>query len=56
MDEHCFVITVAVTAKNENLVKMALNSRKLKDLQKRRPYIPNMEELLNQISLEITRD
>ena len=38
-------------------VKIALDSRKLNDsCTKMRAHMPNMEELLNPISVEITRD
>ena len=39
------------------MLKFALDSRKLNDsCVKLRPHMPNMEELLNQILVEITRD
>ena len=48
---------IAITVKNDNLVKIALDSRNLNDsCIKRRPHMPNIEKLLNQISVEITRD
>ena len=57
VDEDCFVSPVVVTVKNDKSVKIALDSRKLNDsCIKMRPHMPNMEELLNQISVEITRD
>ena len=57
MDEDCFVSPVVITVKNDKSVKIALNSRKLHNsCIKIRPHKPNMEELLNQISVEITRD
>ena len=57
MDEDCFVSPVVITVKNDKSVKIALDSRKLNDsCIKRRPHLPIMEELLNQISVEITRD
>ena len=57
VDEDCFVSPVGITVKNDNSVKPALDSRKLNDsCIKRRPHTPNMDELLNQISVEITRD
>ena len=56
-DEDCFVSPVVITVKNDKSVKIALDSRKLNDsCIKRRPHMPNMEEFLNQISVEITRD
>ena len=57
VDEDCFVSPVVITVKNDKSVKIALDSRKLNDsCIKIRPHMPNMEELLNQISVEITRD
>ena len=57
VDEECFVLPVMITVKNDKSVKIALDSRKSNDsCIKRRPHMPNMEELLNQISVEITRD
>ena len=57
VDEDCFVSPVVITVKNDKSVKIALDSRKLNDnCIKMRPNMPNMEELLNQISVEITRD
>ena len=57
VDEDCLVSPVVITVKNDKSVKIALDSRKLNDsCIKIRPHMPNMEELLNQISVEITRD
>ena len=57
MDEDCFVSPVVLTVKNDKSVNIALDSRKLNDsCIKRRPHMPKLEELLNQISVEITRD
>ena len=57
VDEDCFVSPVVITVKSDKLVKIALDSRKLNDsCVKMRPHMPNMEELLNQISVEITQD
>ena len=57
MDEDCFVSPVVITVKNDKSVRIALDSRTLNDsCIKRRPHMPNMEELLNQISVEISRD
>ena len=57
VDEDSFVSLVVITVKNDKSVKIALDSRKLNDsCTKIRPHMPNMEELLNQISVEITRD
>ena len=57
VDEDCFVSPVVITVKNGKSVKIALDSRKLNDsCINIRPHMPNMEELLNQISVEITKD
>ena len=57
VDEDCFLSPVVITVKSDKSVKIALDSRKLNDsCIKMRPHMPNMEELLNQISVEITRD
>ena len=57
VDEDCFVSPVVITVKSDKSVKIALDSRKLNDsCIKIRPHMPNMEELLNQISIGITRD
>ena len=57
VNEDCFVSQVVFTVKNDKSVKYALDSRKLNNsCIKIRLHMPNMEELLNQISEEITRD
>ena len=57
VDEDCFASPVVITVKSDKSVKIALDSRKLNDsCIKMRPHMPNMEELLNQISVEITHD
>ena len=58
VDEDCFVSTVVITVKSDKSVRIALDSRKLNDSSiKMRPHMPNMEEeLINKISVEITRD
>ena len=57
MDEDCFVSPVVITVKSDKSVKIALDSRKLNNSYiKMRPRMPNMEELSNQISVDITRD
>ena len=56
VDEDCFVSPVVITVKSDESVKIALDSRKLNDsCIKVRPHMPNMEELLNQISVDITK-
>ena len=57
VDEDCFVSPVVIMVKSDKSVKIALDSRKLNDsCIKIRPHMLNMEELLNQISVEITKD
>ena len=57
LDDDCFVSPVVITIKSDKSVKITLDSRKLNDsCTKMRLHMPNMEELLNQISVEITRD
>ena len=57
VDDDCFVSPVVITVKNDKSVKIALDSRKLNDsCIKVRTHMPNMEELLKQISVEITKD
>ena len=57
VDEDCFVSPVIITVKSDKSVKIALESRKSNDsCIKMRPHMPNMEELLNQISVEIIQD
>ena len=57
VDEDCFVSPVVITIKSDKSVKIALDSRKPNySCIKMRPHMPNMEDLLNQISVEITRD
>ena len=57
VDEGCFVSPVVITVKNDKSVIIALDSRELNDsCIKMRPHMPNMEELLNPISVEITHD
>ena len=55
--EDCFVSPVVITVKIDRSVKIVPDSRKLNDsCIKIRPHMPNMEELLNQISVEITKN
>ena len=57
VDEDCFLSSVAITMENDKSVKIVLDSRNLRDsCIKFRPHMPNMEELLNQFSVEITKD
>ena len=56
VDVYCFVSPVVKTVKNDNSLKIAFNSLEKKDYYiKRRPHT-NIDELLNQTSVEITRD
>ena len=57
VDEDCCVSRVVITVKNDKSIKKALGNRKLNDsCIKWRQLMPNMDELLNQISVEIIRD
>ena len=54
IEEHCFVSPVVITVKKDKTVKIALDARKPNESSiKKRPHMPNMEELLNQISGEL---
>ena len=46
----CFVLPVVITVKSDKSVKIALDSRNV------RPHMPNLVELLNETSVEITKD
>ena len=55
IEEGCFVSSVVITVKKDKTVKIALDARKLnKSCVKKRPQMPNMEELLNQIFEELS--
>ena len=57
VEEDCFVSPVVITVKKEKTVKIAVDARKLNDsCVKKRPHKPNMEELLNQISAELSKN
>ena len=57
IEEHCFVSPVVITVKKDKTVKIALDARKLNDsCIKKRPHMPNMDELLNQISSEQSKN
>ena len=57
VDEDCFVWPVVTTVKSDKYVKVPLDSRKPNDsCIKMRSQMPNMDQLQNQISLEITHD
>ena len=54
-EEDCFVSPVVITVKKNKTVKIALDARKLNEsCVKKRPHMRNMEELLNQISTELS--
>ena len=56
MHEDCFVSAVVIIVNSDKSVKIALDSRNLNDsCIKMRPHLPNTEELVYQISVEITR-
>ena len=57
VDEDCIVSPVVFTINSDKSVKIALDSRTFNDsCIKMRPHMPNMEELLKQISVEIRPD
>ena len=57
MEEDCFVWTVVITVEMDKTVKIALNGQKVnKNSIKKRPHMPNMDEPLNQISSELSRN
>ena len=57
IEADCFVSPVVITVKKDKTVKIALDARKLNDsCVKKRPHMPNMEELLNQISAELSKN
>ena len=57
IEEDSFVSPVVITVKKDKSVKIALDARKLNDsCIKKRPHMPNMDELLNQISAELSKN
>ena len=57
IEEDCFVSPVVITVKKDKSVKIALDARKLNDsCIKKRPHMPNVDELLNQISAELSKN
>ena len=57
IEEDCFVSAVVITVKKDKTVKIALEARKLNNsCIKKRPHMPNMDELLNQISSELSKN
>ena len=56
-ERDCFVSPVVITVKNDKTVKTALDARKLyESCVYKRPHMPNMEDLLNQISAELSKN
>ena len=57
VEEDCFVSPLVITVKKEKTVKIALDARKLNDsCVKKRPHMPNMEELLIKISAKLSKN
>ena len=57
MDEDCFVSPVVIFVKSDKSVNIASDSRNLSNSYiKIRPHMPNVEEISNQCSVDITRD
>ena len=55
--EDTFISPAVITVKKDKSVKIALDSRKLNEsCIKRRPNMPNMEDLINRISNEISKN
>ena len=55
--EDCFVSPVVITVKKDESVKIALDARKLNySCIKKRAQMPNKDELLNQISAELSKN
>ena len=56
IEEDCFVSPVVITVKKNKTVKIALDARKPNEsCMKKRPHMPNMDELINQISSELSK-
>ena len=54
IDKNCFVSQAVITVKKDKSVKIALVSRNLNEITvKRKPQMPNMEELISRISRKI---
>ena len=52
-----FISPTAITVKKDNSVKLAMDARILNDNTiKRKTQMPNLEELLGEVSLSITKD
>ena len=56
IEADCFVSSVKITVKKDKTVKIALDASKLNEnCWQKRPHLPNMEELLNQMSAELSK-
>ena len=54
IDENCFVSQAVISVKKDKPIKIALDSRKLNEITvKRKAQMPNVEELITQISRKI---
>ena len=57
IEKDCFVSPVVITVKKDKPVKIALDARKLNESGiKTRPHMPNMDELINQISSKLSKN
>ena len=57
IEEDCFVSPVVIIVKKDKTVKIALDARKLNEsCVKKKPHMPIMEELLNQISVDLSKN
>ena len=57
IEEDCFVSPVVILVKKDKSAKKALDARKLNEsCVKKRPHLPNMEEFLNQISTDLSKN
>ena len=57
IEEDCFVSPVVITVKKDKTVTIALDARKLNDsCIMKRPHMPNMDELSNKISAELSKN
>ena len=57
IEEDCFVSAVVIAVKKDKSVEIALDTGKLNDsCMKKRPHMPNMDELLNRISVELSKN
>ena len=57
IEEDFFVSPVVITVKKDKTGKITLDARKLNEsCVKKRPHMPNMKELVNQISAQLSRN